>query len=128
MFNMKANDMFHTPSSEKELIDRIEDIAKASGNPAAVWAVAMMVNNFLASRQVKEASPKTNWWDWKPGDLVRERGSKAAVRIVEVYNGKNIASFLNLNHYVRVVGLDGIIYSADPHDFVWVSGPVGGGE
>jgi hypothetical protein len=53
MFTMKANDMFHTPSSEKELIGHIEDIAKASGNPGAVWTVAMMVNNFLASRQVK---------------------------------------------------------------------------
>jgi hypothetical protein len=50
MTNLTVNQMFYTPVSQQELIERVEQIAKASNNPAAVWTAVMMTNNFLATQ------------------------------------------------------------------------------
>lgn len=49
MTNLTVNQMFYTPVSQQELIERVEQIAKASDNPAAVWTAVMMTNNFIAT-------------------------------------------------------------------------------
>jgi hypothetical protein len=48
--DLAVNQMFYTPVSQQELIERVEQIAKASDNPAAVWTAVMMTNNFLATQ------------------------------------------------------------------------------
>ena len=50
MTNLTVNQMFYTPVSQQELFERIEQIATASDNPAAVWTAVMMTNNFLATQ------------------------------------------------------------------------------
>lgn len=48
------NKLFYTPSTQEELNTRLEQIASASDNPAAVWTALMMMNNFIAVELAKE--------------------------------------------------------------------------
>jgi len=45
---IKENKMFYTPKTSDELMERIEQIASGSSNPAAVWTAVMMMQNFIA--------------------------------------------------------------------------------
>jgi hypothetical protein len=45
---LRENQMFYTPESWDELMERIEQIASGSSNPAAVWTAVMMTQNFIA--------------------------------------------------------------------------------
>jgi hypothetical protein len=51
---IKEQKMFYTPSTQEELMERIEEIAKASDNPAAVWTAVMMMHNYIAVEMSKE--------------------------------------------------------------------------
>ena len=51
---LKENQMFYTPATQSELWERVEAIAKASDNPAAVWVAVMMTQNFIAQELNKE--------------------------------------------------------------------------
>jgi hypothetical protein len=51
---IKENKLFYTPATQLELIERIEQIAQASDNPAAVWTAVMMAQNFIAVELAKE--------------------------------------------------------------------------
>jgi hypothetical protein len=48
------NKLFYTPKTLEELTDHIDQMAKASGNPAAVWTAVMMTQNFIAVELAKE--------------------------------------------------------------------------
>ena len=48
------NKLFYTPKTLEELTDHIDQMAKASGNPAAVWTAVMMTQNFIAVKLAKE--------------------------------------------------------------------------
>ena len=45
---IKENKLFYTPKTNDELMERIEQIASGSNNPAAVWTAVMMLQNFIA--------------------------------------------------------------------------------
>jgi len=45
---IKENKLFYTPQTNDELMERIEQIASGSNNPAAVWTAVMMLQNFIA--------------------------------------------------------------------------------
>jgi predicted transcriptional regulator len=45
---IEENTMFYTPKTSDELMERIEQIASGSSNPAAVWTAVMMMQNFIA--------------------------------------------------------------------------------
>lgn len=47
---IKENKLFYTPKTTHELIERVEQIANASDNPAAVWTAVMMTQNFIAGQ------------------------------------------------------------------------------
>jgi hypothetical protein len=51
---LKENKLFYTPKTQEELTDRIDQMAKASGDPAAVWTAVMMMQNFIAVELAKE--------------------------------------------------------------------------
>ena len=51
---LKENQLFYTPETQEELTERIAELAKASGNAAAVWSAVMMFQNFLAREQSRE--------------------------------------------------------------------------
>jgi hypothetical protein len=50
MTNLTVDKMFYNPTSQQEFFERVEQIAKASNDPAAVWIAGMLTNNFLATR------------------------------------------------------------------------------
>ncbi len=45
---IEENNMFYTPKTKAELFMRVEELAIASNNPAAVWTAVMMLQNFIA--------------------------------------------------------------------------------
>jgi len=45
---IEENTMFYTPKTKAELFRRVEELAIASNNPAAVWTAVMMLQNFIA--------------------------------------------------------------------------------
>lgn len=47
---IKENKLFYTPQTNDELMERIDQIANGSDNPAAVWTAVMMTQNFIASQ------------------------------------------------------------------------------
>ena len=51
---IKENKLFYTPTTQLELIERIEQIANASDNPAAIWTAVMMTQNFIAAELDRE--------------------------------------------------------------------------
>lgn len=52
----KENNLFYTPTSQEELVERITELAKSSGSPAAVWTAVMMFQNFVAVEMTEESS------------------------------------------------------------------------
>ena len=51
---LKENRLFYTPKTQDELLERIEELARASGDPAAVWTAVMMTQNFIVVELAKE--------------------------------------------------------------------------
>ncbi len=45
---IEENTMFYTPKTKAELFMRVEELAIASNNPAAVYTAVMMMQNFIA--------------------------------------------------------------------------------
>jgi hypothetical protein len=51
---LAENKLFYTPESQEELTERIDELAKSSKNPAAVWTAVMMMQNYIARELSKE--------------------------------------------------------------------------